>query len=42
MSYDEILLNYDKAFDRVIHCPESELEEAEKELRYWRHLFFST
>ena len=41
MTYDEILHNYNKAYDNYVHCAESELKEAEKLLTYYRHLFFS-
>jgi hypothetical protein len=40
MSIDEILFNYNKAYDKLVHCAENEYEVAEKELQYWRHLFF--
>ena len=41
MNEELILFNYNKAYDRVVHCSENDLEAAEKELQYWRHLFFT-
>jgi hypothetical protein len=38
---DRIRLEYDRAYDRTISCSESELEEAEKTLAFWRHKYFS-
>lgn len=40
MSDLEILQNYNKAYTYFLICPDSELEKAEAELAYWRHLFF--
>jgi hypothetical protein len=41
MNEEAILFNYNKAYDKFLHCAEVELEIAKKELEYWRHLFFS-
>ena len=40
MSDKEIVQNYLTAYARYLVCPDSELEKAEAELAYWRHLFF--
>lgn len=38
---DHIRFEYDRAYDRTISCSESEREEAEKMLAFWRHKYFS-
>ena len=37
--YDIALRNYNAAWDYYVHCPESKLEEAKKQLDIARHIW---
>jgi hypothetical protein len=38
---DRIRFEYDQAYLKTVHCPDSELKEAEERIRFWRHKYFS-
>jgi hypothetical protein len=39
---DEITEQYNEAYHKLVHCADADYEQAEKNLAYWRHLFFNS